>query len=59
MGLGLGLGVRYSLRLAHAAPEADLQQDLAEFFKEQVETRRKGEITVTIFPRASSAPTRR
>lgn len=49
MGLGLGLGVRYSLRLAHAAPEADLQQDLAEFFKEQVETRRKGEITVTIF----------
>ena len=58
MGLGLGLGVRHSLRLAHAAPETDLQH-LAEFFKEQVETRRKGEITVTIFPRASSAPTRR
>lgn len=39
-----------SLRLAHAAPEADLQQDLAEFFKEQVEARSNGGITVTIFP---------
>ena len=38
-----------SLRLAHAAPEVDLQQDMAEFFKEQVETRSNGEITVTIF----------
>lgn len=39
-----------SLRLAHAAPESDLQQSLATFFKEQLEERSGGEITVTIFP---------
>jgi len=39
-----------TLRLAHAAPDTDLQQDLAEFFKEQLEERSNGEITVTIFP---------
>ncbi|MDO5642651.1 MAG: DctP family TRAP transporter solute-binding subunit [Paracoccus sp. (in: a-proteobacteria)] len=38
-----------ALRLAHPAPETDLQQDLAVFFKEQVEARSNGGITVTIF----------
>lgn len=39
-----------TLRLAHAAPESDLQQNLATFFKEQLEERSGGEISVTIFP---------
>jgi tripartite ATP-independent transporter DctP family solute receptor len=38
------------LKLAHAAPEADLQQDLAKFFAEQVTKRTNGEVTVKIFP---------
>lgn len=38
------------LKLAHAAPETDLQQTLALFFKEQVEARTGGSVTVTIFP---------
>lgn len=38
------------LKLAHAAPETDLQQTLSLFFKEQVEARSGGKITVTIFP---------
>ncbi|MFB2531509.1 DctP family TRAP transporter solute-binding subunit [Paracoccus sp. p4-l81] len=39
-----------TLKLAHAAPETDLQQDLSLFFKEQVEARTNGSVTVTIFP---------
>ena len=39
-----------TLKMAHAAPEADLQQDLSVFFKEQVEERSNGEIKVNIFP---------
>lgn len=39
-----------ALRLAHAAPETDLQQTLATYFKAQLEERSGGEITVTIFP---------
>ena len=38
------------LKLAHAAPETDLQQTLSLFFKEQVEARTGGSVTVTIFP---------
>jgi len=38
------------LKFAHAAPESDLQQDLAKFFKSEVEKRSKGEIKVNIFP---------
>ena len=38
------------LKFAHAAPEADLQQDLAKFFAEQVEKRTNGEVTVKIYP---------
>lgn len=38
------------LKLAHAAPDTDLQQTLSLFFKEQVEARTNGTITVTIFP---------
>lgn len=38
------------LKLAHAAPETDLQQTLSLFFKEQVEARTNGSVTVTIFP---------
>ena len=38
------------LKLAHAAPETDLQQTLSLFLKEQVEARTNGSVTVTIFP---------
>lgn len=38
------------LKLAHAAPDTDLQQTLSLFFKEQVEARTGGSVTVTIFP---------
>ncbi|MFN7225177.1 MAG: DctP family TRAP transporter solute-binding subunit [Paracoccaceae bacterium] len=38
------------LKLAHAAPDTDLQQTLSLFFKEQVESRTGGSVTVTIFP---------
>lgn len=38
------------LKFAHAAPETDLQQNLAEFFAEQVKERTNGEVTVKIFP---------
>lgn len=38
------------LKLAHAAPETDLQQTMSVYFKEQVETRSGGSITVNIFP---------
>lgn len=39
-----------TLKLAHAAPESDLQQTLSVFFKEQVEKRSNGELKVNIFP---------
>ncbi|PLW77102.1 C4-dicarboxylate ABC transporter substrate-binding protein [Cohaesibacter celericrescens] len=38
------------LKFAHAAPETDLQQDLAKFFATEVEKRTNGEVTVKIFP---------
>lgn len=38
------------LKFAHAAPESDLQQNLATFFAKEVEKRTKGEVTVKIFP---------
>lgn len=38
------------LKFAHAAPETDMQQNLATFFAEQVKERTKGEVTVKIFP---------
>lgn len=47
---GMAAEAQTALRLAHAAPETDLQQNLALFFKEQLEERSGGEITVTIFP---------
>lgn len=39
-----------TLRLAHAAPQGDLQQKLAERFAEDVKTMSDGKITVQIFP---------
>lgn len=39
-----------TLKLAHAAPESDLQQDLSLFFKKEVEARSNGQIKVNIFP---------
>lgn len=39
-----------TLKFAHAAPETDLQQDLATFFQEQVAERTGGEVKVQIFP---------
>lgn len=38
------------LKLAHAAPESDLQQNLATFFAKEVKKRTNGEVTVKIFP---------
>jgi|TARA_R110002111_G_scaffold171682_1_gene237223 tripartite ATP-independent transporter DctP family solute receptor len=39
-----------TLKLAHAAPESDLQQTMSLFFKEQVEARSNGSIMVNLFP---------
>lgn len=39
-----------TLKFAHAAPETDLQQNLAMFFQEQVQERTGGEVKVQIFP---------
>lgn len=39
-----------TLRLAHAAPETDLQQNFSVFFQEQVAERTGGAVTVQIFP---------
>jgi len=39
-----------TLKFAHAAPVSDLQQDMAEFFKKEVEARSNGELIVNIFP---------
>ena len=46
----VGAQAQTNLKLAHAAPETDLQQSLSLFFKEQVEARTNGSVTVTIFP---------
>lgn len=46
----LSVQAQTELKLAHAAPETDLQQTLSLFFKEQVEARTNGSVTVTIFP---------
>ncbi|MEZ5754327.1 MAG: DctP family TRAP transporter solute-binding subunit [Paracoccaceae bacterium] len=45
-----GAQAQTELKLAHAAPETDLQQTLSLFFKEQVEARTNGSVTVAIFP---------
>jgi len=39
-----------TLKLAHAAPESDLQQDLSLFFKKEVEARTNGDIKINIYP---------
>jgi len=39
-----------TLKLAHAAPESDLQQNMSLFFKKEVELRTNGEIKVNVFP---------
>ncbi len=39
-----------TLKLAHAAPESDLQQDLSLFFKKEVEARTNGDVKVNIYP---------
>lgn len=39
-----------TLKFAHAAPVTDLQQDMAQFFKKEVEARSKGELKVNVFP---------
>ncbi|MFQ3175850.1 MAG: tripartite ATP-independent transporter DctP family solute receptor [Psychromonas sp.] len=39
-----------TLKLAHAAPESDLQQTMSVFFKDQVEARTGGDLKVNIFP---------
>jgi TRAP-type transport system periplasmic protein len=39
-----------TLKFAHAAPDSDLQQTLALFFKKEVEARTNGDVKVNIFP---------
>jgi tripartite ATP-independent transporter DctP family solute receptor len=39
-----------TLKLAHAAPESDLQQDMSLFFKKEVEARTNGDIKINIYP---------
>lgn len=39
-----------TLKLAHAAPESDLQHELSRYFKQQVAARSGGNIRVIIFP---------
>ncbi|RBW47963.1 C4-dicarboxylate ABC transporter substrate-binding protein [Psychromonas sp. B3M02] len=39
-----------TLKLAHAAPESDLQQTMSLFFKKEVEARTNGDIKINIFP---------
>ncbi|MHA2936990.1 TRAP transporter substrate-binding protein [Vibrio sp. RC27] len=39
-----------TLKLAHAAPESDLQQNMSLFFKKEVEARTDGDVKVNIFP---------
>lgn len=39
-----------TLKLAHAAPESDLQQDMSLFFKKEVEARSNGELKINIYP---------
>jgi TRAP-type transport system periplasmic protein len=46
----LSASAETQLKLAHAAPESDLQQTMSLFFKEQVEARSNGSIKITIFP---------
>jgi tripartite ATP-independent transporter DctP family solute receptor len=46
----LSASAETQLKLAHAAPESDLQQTMSLYFKEQVEARSNGSIKVTIFP---------
>ena len=48
--LAPGAQAATTLKFAHAAPESDLQQDLARFFKQEVEKRSDGNIKVNIFP---------
>jgi tripartite ATP-independent transporter DctP family solute receptor len=53
LGLATGLAparAQVQLKLAHAAPESDLQQTLSFFIQQEVEARSKGEISVYIFP---------
>lgn len=39
-----------TLKLGHAAPESDLQQNMSLFFKKEVEARTGGDVKVNIFP---------
>lgn len=51
--IGVGLApaeAQVRWKLAHAAPESDLQQTLSLFIQQQVETRSNGEMSVYIFP---------
>lgn len=45
-----GAQAAIELKLAHAAPETDLQQDLSVYFAKQVAERTNGAVTVKIYP---------
>lgn len=52
LALGMGLAparAQVQLKLAHAAPESDLQQTLALFIQQEVKERSKGQISLYVF----------
>ncbi len=44
------MSMAVELKFAHAAPETDLQQELAKFFAEKIKERTNGDVTVRIYP---------
>ncbi|BCH35181.1 hypothetical protein MesoLjLc_71110 [Mesorhizobium sp. L-8-10] len=50
MACGTNAALGVELKFAHAAPDTDLQQNLAVFLAEEVAKRTNGEVTVAIFP---------
>ncbi len=48
--ISASVGMAVELKFAHAAPETDLQQELAKFFAEKIKERTNGEVTVRIYP---------
>ena len=46
----VSVSMAVELKFAHAAPETDLQQELAKFFAEKIKERTNGDVTVRIYP---------
>ncbi|WP_296494479.1 DctP family TRAP transporter solute-binding subunit [Rhodoferax sp.] len=50
IGVSTSAAAQVTLKFAHAAPESDLQQNLALFFQKEVAKRTGGEVKVQVFP---------